>query len=442
MLTSPQDRNGGEQTTERAVIVSSDGHAAARMGDYRPYMPTKFHEEFDAFCAVYEEKGTRSFEPKNMIRRTDPEVVEDWIESAIDTERVLGLWDAERRLKEMAREGVVAEVIFPDFGLPFELYAPMLEAQYGYVRTAEQLAVGDMTYNRWLVDYCSIAPLRFVPQAIIRFQDIDTALKEIRWAHKAGLKGVVLPRFTEDRPIFDSCFDPVWNLLEELEMPVSSHIAISSVNENLHSGWISRAPHPACVYPLFSTDLYYHCHQILSHMIWGGVFERHPRLQLVMTEQGSGWVTGALQQMDYSWDGGYLRRDIREVIRQKPSEYFKRQCHLGSSLFSLAEAEARYEIGVDKIAIGVDYPHHEGTWGVGPGTQEWLRATLGAAGVPKEEARMMLGTNAAKLWGLDIVALREAAAEIGPLLDDILKPPTEEYYERGDIHKPLASPSI
>jgi hypothetical protein len=44
---------------ERALIVSSDGHAVARMADYRPYMPSGYHEEFDAFCEVHAREGRR-----------------------------------------------------------------------------------------------------------------------------------------------------------------------------------------------------------------------------------------------------------------------------------------------------------------------------------------------------------------------------------------------
>src|SRR5262249_26076241 len=155
---------------------------------------------------------------------------------------------------------------------------------------------------------------------------------------------------------------------------------------------------------------FFNCHQILHHMIWGGVLERHPRLQLVLTEQGSGWVVSALRGMDYSWTRSYLRRDIRDVVKQPPSAYFERQVHLGSSLFSLAEAEARYEIGIEKLGVGVDYPHHEGMWGRGPGTVEYLRATLGAAGVTADEAKLLVGHNAARIWNFDLTALTELAA--------------------------------
>ena len=60
-----------------------------------------------------------------------------------------------------------------------------------------------------------------------------------------------------------------------------------------------------------TAQAYFFTQQILTHMIWGGVLERHPDLQMVLTEQGTGWVISALRGMDYSWDDSYLRRDMR-----------------------------------------------------------------------------------------------------------------------------------
>jgi hypothetical protein len=150
-------------------------------------------------------------------------------------------------------------------------------------------------------------------------------------------------------------------------------------------------------------------------------------------------VVSALRGMDYSWADSYLRRDVREIVKHPPSFYYRRQVHIGSSLFSLAEAEAREAIGVDKILIGADYPHHEGTWGAGPGTTDYLRATLGAAGVPVDDARLMLGDNAIGTFGFDRAALRTVADEVGADLGLILTPPTEDLFPRGDVHKPLAT---
>jgi hypothetical protein len=49
--------------SDRVLIVSSDGHACAQMRDFRPYLPSKYHEEFDAFCVVYDEEGLSQFRP-------------------------------------------------------------------------------------------------------------------------------------------------------------------------------------------------------------------------------------------------------------------------------------------------------------------------------------------------------------------------------------------
>lgn len=348
-----------------------------------------------------------------------------------------------KRFAELGQQGVVAEVLFPDFGLPFELYPPFLAALRGSVRSPEQIEVGNRAYNRWLADFCRNAPDRFAGMAVVSFSDVESAIREIRWAREAGLRGIVLPAFGADAPLFDQRYDPIWSVLEELGMPANSHTGMSSVIEPdkipvLSS--LARIPHPGCGQPIFNPQVFFFCQQILTQLIWGGVLERHPALQAVFTEMGSGWVVSALDGMDYSFTGSYMRRDVREVVKMPPSEYFKRQCHLGSSLFSLAEARARHAIGVEKIAIGVDYPHHEGTWGAGPGTREWLKATLGAAAdVRADEARLMLGENAARLWGFDLGLLKPLAARVGPRLADVLSPPEEDWFPRGDVHKPLAT---
>jgi hypothetical protein len=75
----------------------------------------------------------------------------------------------------------------------------------------------------------------------------------------------------------------------------------------------------------------------------------------------------------------------------------------------------------------------------GPGTTDYLRATLGAAGVPATDARRMLGGNAVEVFGFDGPALRKVADQIGTDLDLILTPPTEDLFPRGDVHKPLAT---
>jgi predicted TIM-barrel fold metal-dependent hydrolase len=274
--------------------------------------------------------------------------------------------------------------------------------------------------------------------ACVSFHDVDSAVREIEWARSSVFKGVLLPQFDEQYPLFHEKFDRIWSTLEDLGMPVNSHIANSGA---VPIRPFSGAPHPASMVALNMNLFLSSCHEILSHMIWGGVLERHPRLQVCFTEQGSGWVIGMLREWDFRYEGSYFRSDIRDVVKRRPSEYFRDQCFLGSSLFSRAEIEARHEIGLDQMLLGMDYPHHEGTFGAG-GTRQYLRATLGAAGVPTNEAKKLLGENHVARWGLDRPRLTELAGRIGPPVEEILTPPTENHFPRGDVNKPLAVSSI
>jgi predicted TIM-barrel fold metal-dependent hydrolase len=238
-------------------------------------------------------------------------------------------------------------------------------------------------------------------------------------------------------PIYHPRFEPIWNTVVELEMPLNAHSGMSSITKR-PVPWPQVLEPPEFAFPLMARISMFNTQQLLHHLIWGGVLERHPEMKLVMTECGSAWVIGDLVSMDYSYEGSYLRRDIHDFVKHKPSEYFRRQCSLGSSLFSEAEVEARHEIGIDQMALGFDYAHHEGAWAAGPGPAAYLQATLGVAGVPRNEAAKILGTNAAGVWNFDLNALGAIAQDVGPTYDEILSPPTSEEYPRGDVHKPLA----
>jgi hypothetical protein len=69
----------------------------------------------------------------------------------------------------------------------------------------------------------------------------------------------------------------------------------------------------------------------------------------------------------------------------------------------------RYEIGIDNLMWGSDFPHPEGTW---PSSRAWLKKTF--HDVPIDETRRMLGLAAAEVFGFDLAALRPLADKIGP----------------------------
>src|SRR5262249_36494992 len=150
--------------------------------------------------------------------------------------------------------------------------------------------------------------------------------------------------------------------------------------------------------------------QAMWQMMLGGVFDRHPRLRLVMTEVRGDWLPATLAHLDAAYERG--RADL--PAKRKPSEYWQEHCLVSLSFGHKSEVAMRHQIGVEPIFFGRDCPHAEGTW---PNTADWLSDAF--AGVPDDELRLMLGENAVRVMGLDRAKLAAVAARIGPTVDDV-----------------------
>jgi hypothetical protein len=144
-------------------------------------------------------------------------------------------------------------------------------------------------------------------------------------------------------------------------------------------------------------------------LMMSGVFDRHPDLQLVLTEIRADWVPGTLAALEREFDRA------APTCRLRPREYWERNCWVAPSSIHPAEVRMRHEIGLDRMMFGTDYPHPEGTW---PNTIQWIRDAF--VGVPEAEFRAMVGGNALRCYGFDRAAVEAVAARIGPELDDVL----------------------
>ena len=74
----------------------------------------------------------------------------------------------------------------------------------------------------------------------------------------------------------------------------------------------------------------------------------------------------------------------------------------------------RYEVGVDKLMWGSDYPHIEGTW---PNTMASLQDTF--SDYPEDEIRSILGAKAAEVYNFDVDKVNQMGERIGPTLGEI-----------------------
>jgi predicted TIM-barrel fold metal-dependent hydrolase len=383
-------------TSDRYTVISADGHAGASVPTYRDYLASKWHEEFDEWAKRYE-NPFEDLAGSNAYRN----------------------WDSARRVTELEADGIVAEVLFPNTIPPFFPSGALVTPAPGHDEYAHRWA-GLQAHNRWLADFCAEAPGRRAGVAQILLNDVDDACSEVAFAKEAGLTGGVLlpgvPPNHEIPPLWSEVYEPLWTLCEELDVVV-----------NHHSGGglpaFDLADPAARAVMLVEIPIY--AHRALWALIFAGVFERHPGLEFVLTEQGTSWVPGTLQNLD--WFAKRMRITTAaeyhfggaavEKLSLTPSEYFHRNCYIGASFIRPVESELRHDVGIDRIMWGSDYPHTEGSY---PYSREALRAAF--AGVPESEVRPMLGATAAAVYGFDLPMLDALAVTCGPTVAEIAEP--------------------
>lgn len=384
---------------DRYAVISADCHGGAQLYEYRDYLASRYHDEFDRWAREY----------------------------AIPWEDLRGPdgyrnWDSARRLEELEADGIVAEVIFPNTIPPF-YPKPSLVVQPPAPDAGdlELRWVGLQAHNRWLADFCADAPGRRAGVAQIMLHDVDAAVAEIRWAKDAGLTGGVLlpgaPPGSNVEPLYSPVYEPIWAVCEELAMPVNHH-AGSAVP------YLGEEP---IANVMFLLEVTWWAHRALWHLIFSGVLDRHPDLQLVLTEQGTAWIPETLRTLDHFFHRlrdaeGSQEAEWGEPVRElslTPSEYWARQCHVGCSFLRASETPLRSAVGVDRMMWGSDYPHLEGSH---PYSVEALRAAF--AGVDPAEVAAMVGGNAARLYGFDLDALRPIADRVGPSVEEVAQPLT------------------
>jgi predicted TIM-barrel fold metal-dependent hydrolase len=384
---------------ERYLVISSDCHAGLLPEKYRDYVDPQYREIFDLALPIQTEE----------VKKAAKKFLVDEVNAAwrAGKERQLsGAWDHGERLAVLDADGVAGEVIFPD-GIT-EMNMPPFGAGLSLPTegiNAELQWAGARAHNRWLAEFCAMAPERRAGVAIAPILwDVDEALKEIRWAKEAGLRGILIPSmWGKLDPYHHPKYEPIWSACEDLGLII-----------HLHSGAAPMADYGdyTGMMGIYISEVVWWSARPLWFLIWGGVFERHPRLMLAITESTTVWVPETLRLLDFRYGESHYSAklgDYRSHLKMKPSEYFRRNVFLGASCMPRREVDLRHDIGVGNIMWGSDYPHPEGTW---PSTREQMIAAF--HGVPDTELTQMLGGTAARLYGFDTAQLAPLVERIGP----------------------------
>lgn len=292
-------------------------------------------------------------------------------------------FDAASQLAGMDQEGIDVAVLYPSFGL-FALATDGLDP-------ALALAIA-RAYNDWIAGFCSVDPSRLKAVAMVPRQDaVGAAVEAKRAVNELGMVGVFLrPNTVDGRTLDDPYYDPLYDALQTLRVPLG-----------LHEG--GKAGHPQAGADRFTDlEMQHICTHPLEQMcaavslIYGGVLDRFPSLEVVFLEAGCGWVPFWLERMDEHHDnalargfGGSRRRALR------PSEYFRRQCYVSANADETFVAHVAEEVGEDRLVFSGDYPHPDAPF------PHAVIDFLALEGLSEDRKRKILWENSARLYHLD-----------------------------------------
>lgn len=404
------------ESSDRLLIVSADGHTAITPQDVRPYLDEQYHHwlpsleeenaeyiQFTRLVSDFKEEALNVFDKDGLVR-------EGRAYSASS--------NVEHRLEEMDREGIAAEILIKGTQLAIAPFFAVNNHPY----PADVRFAGLRAYHRWVAECIERSGGRLFGVAEAGpCLDMDETIKELRWVAAHGFRSVAVPGIVIDPelpPLFDEYYEPFWRECTELGLVLSVHAGHGQEQGSLFEFLkrITAGSTSEETLRILNSDtegspfaFTFVPAQVMWSLMIGGVFDRYPSLQLALTEVRADWVPAALRVLDARFEQGDT------PLRRRPSEYWRSNCWSGASSIKRSEIRLRHEIGVDRIMFGRDFPHPEGTW---PNTWDWIRDAF--RDVDEDEARLILGENAVRCYGLDESFLRTIASRIGPRPEEVL----------------------
>ncbi|MGF6888903.1 putative TIM-barrel fold metal-dependent hydrolase [Nocardia sp. GAS34] len=298
----------------------------------------------------------------------------------------------EPRVAMMDQLGISAQIVFPNvvgFG------------GQNFFRISDHDLRMDIVriWNDAMADMQKESGGRLFGMALLPWWDIDKTVAEIKRVAELGLKGIITNADPQNQGMPDlaeSFWDPMWQHLQDLDLPVNFHCGASATQRTYNGGspWPSMTQNSKLA--VGSAMLQMGNARLVANMILSGVCERFPRLKAVSVESGIGWLPFMLEALDYHAD-----ENAADGLTLKPSEYFRRQMYAcfwfenGPSLIDSIE-----RLGVDNCMFETDFPHPTCLF------PEPLRSAVPTFKDAGESLRRkVFSENAAHVYNLDLAAL-------------------------------------
>jgi len=244
-------------------------------------------------------------------------------------------------------------------------------------------------YNDWAADYCKTDPRRLKFAAQIAMHDVGSAVEEARRSvTELGAVAIIgTPNPVNGQHLHDEACEPLWDALEELDVPVGFHpTGNTALKDDAGRRYVGHANfHPIAHAIRNPVELM----GAIASMTTGGIMERHPKLRAAFLEGTAGWLTWWLWRLDDQWEK--FGPGCERALSMLPSEYFRRQCYIALDVDEEPAVDVVNKLGAEYFVVSSDYPHSDGAFP--EAMQQFFGLKLDA-----EQRKKILWDNCARLY--------------------------------------------
>ena len=377
--------------------IDADGHILEPPDLWEKYIDPQYRDR--ALRFVVDDNGLEALEiggtPSVMSRKGFPSTLgamgdPDLRAMQLDPARTYlreapyGSMDPDERCRLLDAEGIDAVVLYTTVGLLWEAELTDPDLAQAYTRA----------YNRWICEFCAGNP-RLVPTAHLSLGDPDAAAKELERAVAEGARGAYVAPFTHDaRPLGHPSNDPVFAAAQDLDVPFAIHPTFEPQwTKGARMGAWENVKQLRLLASVTASD---GVRQQFTTLFDYGVFDKFPRLKVVVLESGGGWIGYWLDRIDAIY--GHTFIGTRVPLEHRPSDYFRDRCWISCDPDERTIPMLAEHFG-DRFMWASDFPHADHT----PeyvGDLDQL-----AGGFSDRPRRAFLGGNARALFGIEAAAV-------------------------------------
>jgi aminocarboxymuconate-semialdehyde decarboxylase len=280
------------------------------------------------------------------------------------------LYDLEGRLESLQRRNVALQLVGP----------PPPLVSNGARAASTDLARRINRSTAWMT---ANGKGRIGGLAVVPLGEPEQVSEELRRAiGEHGFIGVALSTGAGARNLDDSVFDPLFATIEELDLFVFMH----STSSPLSATQADYTLRTLVGWPTETTIA-------VARLVFAGVFERHPKLKLVLSH-GGGTLANLIGRIDLGWSAPQYEANpaCRANITRAPSTYI-RQLYFDTVVADPAVLDfVIATFGADRVLFGTDFPYEIGD-------AEGKLALPSIMRHSPADQRLILGDNARRLLG-------------------------------------------